>query len=41
MCSAAGLAIDSRTLRPKGFGFARFESELEAQNALRTLNGKL
>lgn len=41
MCSTARLVIDSITQRPKGFGFVRFGSELEAQNALRNLNGKV
>lgn len=35
------LVKDPKTLRPKGFGFVRFESELDAQNALRTLNGRI
>lgn len=41
MCGAVRLVKDPKTLRPKGFGFVRFESELDAQNALRTLNGRI
>ncbi|KAI5666082.1 hypothetical protein M9H77_15935 [Catharanthus roseus] len=35
------LVKDPRTQRPKGFGFVKFESELDAQNALRALNGRI
>nr|GMD26762.1 cold-inducible RNA-binding protein [Ipomoea batatas] len=37
----ARLVIDHRTQRPKGFGFVTFESETDAQNALKALNGKV
>nr|GMD24978.1 cold-inducible RNA-binding protein [Ipomoea batatas] len=37
----ARLVIDHRTQRPKGFGFVTFESETDAQNALKALNGKI
>nr|GLL33036.1 cold-inducible RNA-binding protein [Ipomoea trifida]GMD22035.1 cold-inducible RNA-binding protein [Ipomoea batatas] len=39
--SESGLVIDHRTQRPKGFGFVTFESETDAQNALKALNGKV
>ncbi|KAG2673540.1 hypothetical protein I3843_13G084600 [Carya illinoinensis] len=37
----ARLVKDPRTQRPKGFGFVTFDSEVEAQNALKAMNGKL
>ncbi|CAI9108045.1 OLC1v1007556C1 [Oldenlandia corymbosa var. corymbosa] len=36
----ARLILDPRTQRPKGFGFVRFESEIEAQNAVKAINGR-
>ncbi|KAA8543951.1 hypothetical protein F0562_021872 [Nyssa sinensis] len=37
----ARLIKDRRTQRPKGFGFVTFESEVEAQNALKAMNGRI
>ncbi|KAI3514184.1 hypothetical protein L1887_12503 [Cichorium endivia] len=37
----ARLVVDSRTQRPKGFGFVTFESDVDAQNALKAMNGKI
>ncbi|KAF5446990.1 hypothetical protein F2P56_032580 [Juglans regia] len=37
----ARLVKDPRTQRPKGFGFVTFDSEVEAQNALKAMNGKI
>ncbi|CAH9093874.1 unnamed protein product [Cuscuta epithymum] len=37
----ARLLVDSKTRRPKGFGFVTFESETDAHNALKALNGKI
>ncbi|XP_020884146.1 cold-inducible RNA-binding protein isoform X1 [Arabidopsis lyrata subsp. lyrata] len=37
----ARLIRDQQTQRPKGFGFITFESEDDAQNALKALNGKI
>ncbi|KAL6498412.1 hypothetical protein OROHE_026680 [Orobanche hederae] len=34
------LIKDPRTQRPKGFGFVKFESELDARNALKAMNGR-
>ncbi|PWA70708.1 RNA-binding (RRM/RBD/RNP motifs) family protein [Artemisia annua] len=36
----ARLVVDPRTQRPKGFGFVTFESDVDAQNALKAMNGK-
>ncbi|KAL7173470.1 hypothetical protein ACSBR2_032853 [Camellia fascicularis] len=37
----ARLVKDTRTQRPKGFGFVRYESEVEAQAALKAMNGRI
>ncbi|CAN1846990.1 Organelle RRM domain-containing protein 6, chloroplastic [Linum perenne] len=37
----ARLVVDPRTKKPKGFGFVRFQSETEAQKALKALNGRI
>nr|BAD95222.1 hypothetical protein [Arabidopsis thaliana] len=40
-CLIARLIKDQQTQRPKGFGFITFESEDDAQKALKALNGKV
>nr|GEU76931.1 cold-inducible RNA-binding protein [Tanacetum cinerariifolium] len=37
----ARLVVDPKTQRPKGFGFVTFESDVDAQNALKAMNGKI
>ncbi|XP_031255444.1 small RNA-binding protein 11, chloroplastic [Pistacia vera] len=37
----ARLVLDPTTQRPKGFGFVSFESEVEAQKALKAMNGRI
>ncbi|XP_060667456.1 small RNA-binding protein 11, chloroplastic isoform X2 [Ziziphus jujuba] len=37
----ARLVRDPKTQRPKGFGFVTFDSEVEARNALKALNGRI
>ncbi|XP_073147593.1 small RNA-binding protein 11, chloroplastic-like [Henckelia pumila] len=37
----ARLINDPRTQRHKGFGFVEFGSEIEAQNALKAMNGRI
>nr|XP_018461616.1 PREDICTED: cold-inducible RNA-binding protein-like isoform X2 [Raphanus sativus] len=37
----ARLIKDSQTQRPKGFGFVTFESEVDAQKAMKALDGKI
>ncbi|XP_075520329.1 small RNA-binding protein 11, chloroplastic-like [Primulina tabacum] len=37
----ARLIEDPRTRRHKGFGFVKFGSEIEAQNALKAMNGRI
>ncbi|XP_062172467.1 uncharacterized protein LOC133878005 [Alnus glutinosa] len=37
----ARLVKDPRTERPKGFGFVTYESEAEAQKALKAMNGRV
>ncbi|XP_010260084.1 PREDICTED: cold-inducible RNA-binding protein-like [Nelumbo nucifera] len=37
----ARLVKDPRTQRPKGFGFVTYESENEAQKALKAMNGRM
>ncbi|TYI80537.1 hypothetical protein E1A91_D05G094500v1 [Gossypium mustelinum] len=36
----ARLIRDPKTQRPKGFGFVTFETEAEAQKALKAMNGR-
>ncbi|KAK9126914.1 hypothetical protein Scep_015760 [Stephania cephalantha] len=36
----ARLVIDGRTRRPKGFGFVTYESEIDAQRALKAMDGR-
>lgn len=38
---AVRLVKDPRTQRPKGFGFIKFASEVDAQNALKAMNGRV
>lgn len=35
------MILDPKTQRPKGFGFVSFESEVEAQKALKAMNGRV
>ncbi|XP_058099098.1 uncharacterized protein LOC131243624 isoform X2 [Magnolia sinica] len=35
------LVRDRRTQRPKGFGFVTYESEVEAQKALKAMDGRI
>ncbi|XP_058099097.1 small RNA-binding protein 11, chloroplastic-like isoform X1 [Magnolia sinica] len=37
----ARLVRDRRTQRPKGFGFVTYESEVEAQKALKAMDGRI
>ncbi|KAJ4725865.1 RNA-binding family protein [Melia azedarach] len=37
----ARLITDPKTQRPKGFGFVTFQSEVEAQKALKALNCRM
>ncbi|KAK9100294.1 hypothetical protein Scep_023724 [Stephania cephalantha] len=36
----ARLVIDGRTRRPKGFGFVTYDSEIDAQRALKAMDGR-
>ncbi|CAI0474975.1 unnamed protein product [Linum tenue] len=37
----ARLVVDPRTKKPKGFGFVRFQSESDAQKAMKALDGRI
>ncbi|XP_047309238.1 organelle RRM domain-containing protein 6, chloroplastic-like [Impatiens glandulifera] len=37
----ARLVNDPKTGRHKGFGFVKFESEIEASNAIKAMNGRI
>lgn len=37
----ARLIKDPKTQRPKGFGFVKFESEVDAEKALKAMNGRI
>ncbi|KAK7324994.1 hypothetical protein VNO77_28999 [Canavalia gladiata] len=37
----AHLVMDARTGRPKGFGFVSYESEVEAEKAMKAMNGRI
>lgn len=38
---AANLVVDPRTQRPKGFGFVSYQSEIEAEKAMKAMNGRV
>ncbi|KAG5566878.1 organelle RRM domain-containing protein 6, chloroplastic-like [Rhododendron vialii] len=37
----ARLVMDPITRRPKGFGFVTYDSEVEAQKAIKSMNGRI
>ncbi|KAI8573838.1 hypothetical protein RHMOL_Rhmol01G0306300 [Rhododendron molle] len=37
----ARLVMDPITRRPKGFGFVTYDSEVEAQKAIKSMNGRV
>ncbi|CAJ2660830.1 organelle RRM domain-containing protein 6, chloroplastic-like [Trifolium pratense] len=37
----ATLIIDPNTQRPKGFGFVSYKSEIQAEKAIKALNGRI
>ncbi|XP_019458017.1 PREDICTED: cold-inducible RNA-binding protein B-like [Lupinus angustifolius] len=37
----ANLVLDPRTRRPKGFGFVSYESEIQAEKAIKAMNGRI
>ncbi|XP_057451580.1 organelle RRM domain-containing protein 6, chloroplastic-like [Lotus japonicus] len=37
----ATLVLDPKTKRPKGFGFVSYESEIEAEKAIKGMNGRI
>ncbi|XP_022155340.1 small RNA-binding protein 11, chloroplastic [Momordica charantia] len=39
--SEARLVRDPKTHRPKGFGFVTFQSPVEAEKAIRAMNGRI
>lgn len=41
MSNLARLVIDRETHRPKGFGFVTYKSEVEAQKALKVMDGRV
>ncbi|KAF7823576.1 Cold-inducible RNA-binding protein [Senna tora] len=41
MVKEAFLVKDPKTLRPKGFGFVSFDSEIEAEKARKAMNGRV
>ncbi|CDP09008.1 unnamed protein product [Coffea canephora] len=41
LVTQARLVIDPITRRTKGFGFVQFDSETDAQNALKAMNGRI
>lgn len=41
LVTEARVVMDNKTQRPKGFGFVSFQSEVEAQNALKAMNGRI
>lgn len=38
---AVRLVRDPKTQRPKGFGFVKFASEVDARNAVKAMNGRV
>ncbi|XP_004294594.1 PREDICTED: polyadenylate-binding protein, cytoplasmic and nuclear-like isoform 1 [Fragaria vesca subsp. vesca] len=39
--NSARLVIDPNTQRPKGFGFVTYKSEVEAQKAIKVMDGRM
>ncbi|KAM5583775.1 small RNA-binding protein 11, chloroplastic [Rosa sericea] len=37
----ARLVVDRETQRPKGFGFVTYKSEVEAQKAMKVMDGRM
>ncbi|TKY48442.1 Glycine-rich RNA-binding protein 4 [Spatholobus suberectus] len=37
----ADLVVDPETKRPKGFGFVSYDSEIEAEKAMKAMNGRI
>ncbi|KAL9322852.1 hypothetical protein ACSQ67_010905 [Phaseolus vulgaris] len=41
MCYSVNLVVDPRTKRPKGFAFVSYESQIEAEKAMKAMNGRI
>ncbi|KAI4323578.1 hypothetical protein L6164_023174 [Bauhinia variegata] len=37
----ARLVIDQKTQRPKGFGYVSYKTEIEAEKAMKAMNGRI
>ncbi|KAK7261451.1 hypothetical protein RIF29_27763 [Crotalaria pallida] len=37
----AHLVLDKRTRRPKGFGFVSYETQTQAEKAIKAMNGRI
>ncbi|KAK6646033.1 hypothetical protein PHAVU_L003243 [Phaseolus vulgaris] len=41
LVTSVNLVVDPRTKRPKGFAFVSYESQIEAEKAMRAMNGRI
>ncbi|BAT91892.1 Organelle RRM domain-containing protein [Vigna angularis] len=39
--ASVNLVFDPRTKRPKGYGFVSYNTEIEAEKALKAMNGRI
>ncbi|KAK7335758.1 hypothetical protein VNO80_27781 [Phaseolus coccineus] len=41
LVTSVNLVVDPRTKRPKGFAFVSYKSQIEAEKAMKAMNGRI